>query len=98
MAPGASTSSARVPRADGLVPFPRPPPGGAQVAYEQSDHRDEVELPDQRLEDRQRPTESARGREIAVPDGRLRHEAEVEIIGHRGVCLLREERIRLDRA
>jgi len=61
-------------------------------ADQHRDHRDEVELPDQRLENRQHVAKVARSRIVAVADRRESHEAEVQTKSRRAIGALSEER------
>src|SRR5580765_1679046 len=61
-------------------------------ADQDRDHRDEVELPDQRFEYRQHVAKVARSRVVAVADRRESHEAEVQTKSRRAVSALSEER------
>ena len=55
-----------------------PVAAAAHARDEHGDHRHEVQLAEQRLDDRQRPAELAGRRVVAVPERRERDEAEVE--------------------
>src|SRR4029078_7016396 len=59
-----------------------------EPAHEDRHDRDEIDLPEQRLQHRERSSQAGRGREIAVADGREGDEAEVEIVGTRRLAVL----------
>src|SRR3954447_7416596 len=70
---------------------------GVQTRDEERDDRHQVELPDERLDDRERACGRVRGREVAVPERRQRDVAEVQAHRARAVGSLREERGRRGR-
>ena len=76
--------------ADGLLVqfLLHPPPEPAllpEVLDDERDDGDEVELAEDRLEDRRHAPETGRGGEVAVPGGRDGHEAEVQVVDGRRV-------------
>ncbi len=86
-----------------------PPDGGGRTPERQSSRRsippranprhrhrhdrDQVQLAGQALDRGEHPRHRVRGREVAVPDGRERHEAEVREVHRLGVVGLDEERL-----